>query len=482
MQLAITASAFHVLNMRTRFPFRYGIASMSALPHLLARVELTVEGTAHTGLAAEGLAPKWFTKIPDESYRDELSAMLEVVRHAAALAVELGPRPALFAWWLELYQRQMQWAAQRGLPPLLAQFAVSLIERAAIDALCRAAAMPFHRALQVNLFGIRLGQMHDELAGRSPADLLPPHPCEAITVRHTVGLTDPLEESDIGDAERVSDGLPQSLLACIAGGGLTHFKIKLSGDACADSARLVRLSALLGQHAGDYRHSLDANENFRDLPTFRSFWQALCADDRLAEFRARLLFVEQPLHRDVALADDTLAQLSAWTDRPPIIIDESDATLHSCPRAMGGGYAGTSHKNCKGVFKGVANACLIEHRRRGGAAVLLSCEDLCNLGPVALLQDLAVVAALGVSHAERNGHHYFAGLSMFPEPVQSQVLALHADLYRQHRRGFAMPHVHRGQFLVGSVNAAPFGVALDLDTEQFTPLDQWRYDSLEATR
>jgi hypothetical protein len=90
-----------------------------------------------------------------------------------------------------------------------------------------------------------------------------------------------------------------------------------------------------------------------------------------------------------------------------LIIDESDAELDSLPRALALGYHGTSHKNCKGVFKGIANACLLEALRRqsGGDRLVMSGEDLANIGPVALLQDLAVVATLGVSSVERNGHH-----------------------------------------------------------------------------
>ena len=65
------------------------------------------------------------------------------------------------------------------------------------------------------------------------------------------------------------------------------------------------------------------------------------------------MFVEQPFHRDMALDPDVLHDLAAWRVRPTLIIDESDAELDSLPRALALGYHGTSHKNCKGVFKGV---------------------------------------------------------------------------------------------------------------------------------
>src|SRR5919202_1549630 len=91
--------------------------------------------------------------------------------------------------------------------------------------------------------------------------------------------------------------------------------------------------------------------------------------------------------------------------------------------------ASASHKNCKGVFRGLANACLLAKRRAGDPSrpYVLSGEDLANVGPVALLQDLAATATLRVEHVERNGHHYFRGLSMLPESAQRQVLGGHGD-------------------------------------------------------
>jgi hypothetical protein len=170
-----------------------------------------------------------------------------------------------------------------------------------------------------------------------------------------------------------------------------------------------------------------------------------------------------------------------WASQPPMIIDESDGELDSSRRALAAGYVGTSHKNCKGVFKGIANACLIASKRVNDPAgqYVLSSEDLANVGPVALTQDLAVLATLGVEHSERNGHHYFAGLSMFPEALQRQVLEHHGTLYRRHSRGFPALEISNGQLNIESVVDAPFGYGFDLDVSQFLPLDEWTADSLD---
>ncbi|MBI3851477.1 MAG: hypothetical protein HY298_14560 [Verrucomicrobia bacterium] len=137
------------------------------------------------------------------------------------------------------------------------------------------------------------------------------------------------------------------------------------------------------------------------------------------------------------------------------------------PRALGLGYVGTSYKSCKGIVKGVANACLLEHRRRRGERVVLTGEDLCTLGPVTLLQDLAMMSLLGIEHVERNGHHYYRGLSLWPEEWQRETLAAHGDLYAPHPQGFACLQIRAGRLALGSVNAAPFGVRPALDPSRF---------------
>ena len=104
----------------------------------------------------------------------------------------------------------------------------------------------------------------------------------------------------------------------------------------------------------------------------------------------------------------------------------------------------------------------------------MSGEDLCNIGPVALLQDLTVMAALGLESVERNGHHYCAGLSMFPPTVQQQALSAHADLYQASPAGWPTLQIAAGTIRLASLNQAPFGVGFVLDVEQFTLVNQFR--------
>jgi hypothetical protein len=76
---------------------------------------------------------------------------------------------------------------------------------------------------------------------------------------------------------------------------------------------------------------------------------------------------------------------------------------------------------------------------------------------------LAAAACLGATSIERNGHHYFAGLSQFPATVQAHILAHHGDLYTRSAAGWPRLDVQQGRMRLGSVLAAPFGCAGELD-------------------
>ena len=466
MTPAFTLLAFDIFIRETvtRFPFRYGIASMTRVPHLFLRATIETGGKASTGLAAEGLPPKWFTKNPESPFEEDLAGMGEVILHAVEEAREIARRPVgYFDFWRELYDAQSRWAEQNHVAPLLAGLGVSLCERAVLDALARALGRPLHRLVLEDTLGFEPGEIRPELAGVKASDLLPASPLPRVRVRHTIGLTDPLAPGEVSDAERLEDGLPQDLESCIRAQSLRYFKIKLGGKPAGDRARLMDVFRLLdAATGGDWRATLDGNENYAGFGEFRAFWDALRGDPLFTGWLGRVLLVEQPVHRDHALGDDAASSLLSWKERPPVIIDESDATLASLPRALSIGYAGTSHKNCKGILKGLLNALSLAARPGGG---ILTGEDLCNLGPVALPQDLAMMGLLGIDHVERNGHHYFRGLSMWPEAWQETVLADHADLYHRHGRGFVAPRVDDGHFDLTTVHAAPFGVAPLLDPE-----------------
>lgn len=473
---------FHVLPMQTRFPFKYGIASMTQLPHLFVSSTVEVAGRSSHGLATEGLPPKWFTKYPDTTFEQDLKSDLEVIRTAAKVATETGRCQHFFEFWDRFYTEfKKQWLPS-GVPPLLANFALSLVERSVLDALAKALGRPLHQLLRDEGLGIRLSVIHPELKGITPDNFLPEKPLEHTIVRHTVGLGDPLTPEETGSGNEPDDGLPMDLVSSIRRYGLSYFKIKLSGDMNRDQPRLKAIAEILRQElAGGFFITLDGNEQFRDFEAFRECWDSLQRTPVIRSMLTKnLLLVEQPVHRDQALDPANTEQLKDWSGHPDFIIDEADGDLDSLPKAMEIGYAGTSHKNCKGIVKGLANAALLYFRSStAGSKTVLSGEDLANVGPVALLQDLAMMNALGIRHVERNGHHYFKGLSAFPADIRQNVLDAHGDLYHLSSQGWPTLHISKGRICTSSVNQAPFGCAVVVETSHFEDLDSWAASNLD---
>jgi len=445
---------------------------MTDCPHVFVRICVEIDGHTVHGVAADQLPPKWFTKIPDQPLDTEIDEMLAVVTQAAHTAVGRAA-PTAFSLWHSLWHDLAHWGRQQALPGLLSQFGSSLVERALIEAVCRLSGKPFHRLIRDDGLGIDLGVIHPELNGTTVADHLPQQPRNRVLARHTVGMADPLRSADILAEHRLQDGLPQSLNECIERYNLRHFKLKLSGQIEPDIQRLASIADILESNSGaDYAISVDGNEQFRSLDEFRAFWNELTNTPRLERLLQHLMFVEQPFHREIALQHEQLAPMIHWTDRPRMIIDESDADLGSLQTALQLGYHGTSHKNCKGVFKSIANACLLKQRLRTRPELptVMSGEDLANVGPIGLLQDLAVTAALDIASVERNGHHYFAGLSQFPATVQQQILTCHDDLYRTTAAGWPTLNIQHGSLDLTSINQAPLGVGFVLDVEQFSAI------------
>lgn len=477
LKFRVEGFQFHVLPMRTRFPFRYGIASLNGLPHVLVSMDLIVGEKRQRGVTAEGLPPKWFTKDPGTPFEADLAEMIAVIQNAARIGRHAGQVERTFGeWWRAVLEEQASWAGVRRVPGLLAGLGVSVVERAVLDALCRAEGRPLHELMRAGRLVGDLGIVRDALAGVHPVDVLPETPRDSVRVRHTVGLGDWLREEEVPEEAKLEDGLPMSLQACVRAYGLTHFKIKLAGEVEADRARLQGVFEVLNLEAGlDWRCTLDGNEAFLSLEAFREYYEGLTGEVRLKEGLERVLFVEQPLNREVCLEREVADWLANWDDAPAMLLDEGDGDLAAWPEAMRAGYRGVSHKNCKGVLKGFANLAMIQRANaEDGGQRFVSGEDLANVGPVALNQDLAVQAMLGVVHVERNGHHYFRGLSMWDPEVQEAVLSVHGDLFRRHDAGFATLDIRHGEVKLVSANQAPFGCGLEMDwVEKLESLGAW---------
>src|SRR5436309_664435 len=105
MRIHIHRGDIHLIDLQTRMPFKYGIATMTCCPHAFVRLRVDGGGQITSGIAADHLPPKWFTKVPDKPLDAEIAEMLRVIEHAVTIAAGIDAASP-FAAWQELYARQ----------------------------------------------------------------------------------------------------------------------------------------------------------------------------------------------------------------------------------------------------------------------------------------------------------------------------------------------------------------------------------------
>ena len=442
-------------DVRLRMPFRFGVVTLTEAPQAFVRARIrTADGQEARGAAAELLAPKWFDKNPALTNEDNFEQLRTALRLARE-AYLAGAAATAFGHFRAHYAVQIAAAAQGGLNSLVACYGPALIDRALLDALCRALGVSFYDAIRRNAAGIELESCD---AGAFLGKLVP---AQAIAARHTVGLVDPISAADV--TGRLDDGLPQTLEEVIARYGQRYFKLKVGGDTAADLERLAAIAAVLDRIEGPYCASLDGNEQYDDVEGITELWRRLKSDPRLARLAASVIFVEQPIKRQNALARD-IGPLAA---EKPVIIDESDDSLEAFPRARALGYTGVSSKTCKGLYKSIINRarCEIWNREAGGERYFMSAEDLTIQAGLALQQDLALVNILGITHVERNGHHYVNGMAGLAEDEQADFLGAHPDLYER-SHGAVRVAIRGGTMAIGSLACRGFASAALPDWNQ----------------
>lgn len=333
---------------------------------------------------------------------------------------------------------------QQGISALERSFGAALVERAAIDALCRARRKPFAALVREDQFGLEPTLAPAARAAYS-AWLLGPHrDPDAVAVRHTVGLGDPLGSGPW------KDGRPVGLADVIASDGVASFKVKLPGSADEAVDRLQAIAAVLDAALPSYRVTLDANEAYGSLDAFGEVVARVAEASALRRFWTAVAFIEQPLRREAAFA----AHLERLGLGVPVIIDESDDGNASFARALSCGYGGVSVKTCKGVLHGLRNLALARER-----AAFMTMEDLSVQPGIALQQNLALAACLDVPDCERNGHHYGPGPASLPPGERAAFEAAHPDLYSAEHRCLV---IRRGRISLRSTRAAAgFGTAVE---------------------
>ncbi len=444
MPLRVAVRDISLFERAVRFarPFRFGAVVVEEAAQAFVRVEIEIEGKGRSvGASAELIVPKWFDKraeLSPEETVDELRRSLAIAsdlyRTGSGFDTAFGHHAARIA-------AQINRCAREDIPPLAATLGPAEIDKAILDALLRGAGANFFDGMAANIAGVD-ARLSPDLGNDDITDFLAQ--CrrrERVAIRHTVGLDDIVEgEGGVADENENS--------------GARYFKLKLAGHPEADAARLIRIGRELARLPHAYHVTLDANEQYADLNDLRSLIDRLCRDAELVPIASRLLYVEQPMPREVTRTSP-LDGLSACD----FIIDEADDSYGAFVAARALGYRGISSKSCKGIYKSVINATRAAKWSAAGERCFVTGEDLTCQAGLAMQQDLALGALIGVTHAERNGHHYVDGFADTRPDEANAFLAAHPDLYAR-TGGKVRLAIHDGDLLTGSLTAPGFATGV----------------------
>ena len=421
------------------------------------------------GCAADRLSVRWLDKRPTKSHDEKRRDLVRLLFDARQLCLNAGEFENPFEFWQRIDPQIMALGRAADQEDLTASFASAQFERAVLDAFCRFQGKSLFQMLKEDAIGFRPAQVHPELRGFDFPDALAAAPRTEFWIRHTVGSSDPLTESDLQDSGRVNDGLPETLEEYVSEDGVRFFKVKVSGDPDRDLDRLAGIWDVI-LNADTPVVTLDANEAYSDLQTFERFLDRF-EDEQTGLFQ-HVEYIEQPLPRALTLDPATSSAIHRLSERKPLLIDEADGTVQAYRQALEIGYEGTSHKNCKGVFKSLCNFALMTRRLEAGSGAFLSGEDLQNLPIVPLQQDFVTLGILGIEHCERNGHHYNFGLSMLSERDKASAAQNHPDLYRQ-LGDESFLNIRAGRVSCRSLQCPGFGVVDEPDWQSMLAMDQW---------
>ncbi|MEH2540944.1 MULTISPECIES: hypothetical protein [unclassified Bradyrhizobium] len=454
LRLAVRDISFFERPVTFARPFRFGAVVINATPQAFVRVEIEVEGRGTaTGASAEFLVPKWFDKRPHLAPEQTVEELRRSLLIARGIYLAHSGFETAFGLHAACIGAQIEACAREDIPPLAAAYGPAEIDKAILDALLRCTGASFFDGMADNIAGVdaRLSRdLGDDdvsrfLAGRKRL--------ERVAIRHTVGMDDKVEgEGGVADIRENA--------------GARYFKLKLNGDPAHDADRLIRIGNELAMLSYDYRVTLDANEQYADLTALNALVEQLDRDVALQTIAQKLLYIEQPMPRDIT-RQSPLGALA----RRDFIVDEADDSYDAFPVARALGYRGISSKSCKGIYKSIINATRAARWSAAGEKCFIAGEDLTCQAGLALQQDLALGALIGVTHAERNGHHYVDGFSDTPATEAEAFIAGHPDLYVRDGNKVRLA-IHDGDLLTGSLTTPGFATATHPDWSAMSPLAQ----------
>jgi L-alanine-DL-glutamate epimerase-like enolase superfamily enzyme len=357
VRIKFAAIIFEPLAYRTPIKFGGRVIEKS----FLANVTLTVEsrdGKKHaTGFGSMPVGNIWAwpsAKVTGDQAEAAMKQFSEEIVELGSVCPEYG-HPIDLSYHLSAeYDHTAKTLSQRmklaePMPELAQLVAASPFDAALHDAYGRLHGINSYDTLTSKFMNHDLAYYLDkQFAGEYLDKYTLREPKPRMPLYHLVGALDPLTDADV--TKRVGDGLPETLPQWIHYNGLTHIKIKLSGDDFAwDVDRVLSVEKVTAPEQAKrgcktWHYSLDFNEKCPNAESVVEFLKKIRAEAPAAFDRVQ--YIEQPTHRDMEAHPDDKMHKAA--EIKPVVIDESLVDYDSLLLSREMGYTGVALKACKG--------------------------------------------------------------------------------------------------------------------------------------
>jgi L-alanine-DL-glutamate epimerase-like enolase superfamily enzyme len=354
--IRIVEVAHELEDFRYRAPYQFGGRSVDRVTILNVNCRVrTGDGRDVWGFGSMTLGNAW--AFPAASQDEGLGAMKALaveLRAQTAACDEQGHPLDLFrvlepAYLTAAADVSRTLALPVPIPKLCTLVVASAFDAAIHDAYGKAMGLSVYETygprFMKNDLSVDLGP---DFKGEYLDRYVPAAPRASTLVFHSVGASDPLDDSDV--KVRIDDGLPNTLEEWIARDGLIRFKIKLNGGNLeADINRILRIDTIVNRvlparHVTDWKYLLDFNEGCPNVGYLLECLRRV-RESTTSGFE-RILYIEQPTSRN--LEKDPANVMHDAARLRPVVIDESLTDLETLLLARKMGYTGVALKACKG--------------------------------------------------------------------------------------------------------------------------------------
>ncbi|MDX1969662.1 MAG: enolase C-terminal domain-like protein [Planctomycetaceae bacterium] len=411
----IKFAAYTVEPLAFRAPLKFGgrVIDKSFLLNCTLTVE-SRDGKHHeTGFGSMPVGNIWAwpsSTVSAEQGEQAMKAFCEEVIELGSVCTEYG-HPIDLSYHLSAeYRHTAKTLCQRmklaeTMPDLAQLVAASPFDAALHDAYGRLHNANCYNTLSAKFMNHDLSEyLDDQFKGEYLDQYTTREPKATMPLYHLVGALDALTAADV--TKKIGDGIPETLADWIPYNGLTHMKIKLSGEDFAwDVERVlavekVAVEAQAKRGCQTWVYSLDFNEKCANVDYVVDFLKTIREKSPAAFDRVQ--YVEQPTHRDLKAHPENKMHKAA--ELKPVVIDESLVDYDALLLSREQGYTGVALKACKGQTESLLLAAAAQK-----FGMFLCVQDLSCPG-YSFLHSASLAARIpGIAAIEGNSRQYCPG-------------------------------------------------------------------------